>query len=201
MLKHLSITWLFIFVAVVFAFTGVPRSAYADGGDETLVHACLSRFGKFARIVGPDDACRRRETSTHWSIAGGTQGPKGDQGDQGPQGDEGPQGPQGDTGSMGSQSMQGPKGDEGPQGPPGEPEEGGEKDVVLLVCGGATILSNKSSLSAGAPALPSTSVCARVIAFYIAEGFKPLGEGNGLGAEFGTTDTFAFSILMTRNIP
>jgi len=89
MLKHLSMTWLIIAGVAVLVLAGFPRSARAHEGNASLIHACVNP-GK-VRIVGPNDACRANETSTHWSITGpqGIQGPKGDQGDQGPQGEPG----------------------------------------------------------------------------------------------------------------
>ena len=78
MLKHLSITWLFIAGVAVLALAGVPRSARADGGgNANLIHACVKQ--QHVRIVGPNDVCRRNETSTHWSITG-PQGPQGEPG-------------------------------------------------------------------------------------------------------------------------
>ena len=85
-------------------------------------------------IVGPNDLCKKRETSTHWSITG-------PQGIQGPKGDPGPEGPQ------------------GPQGPPGEPgEPAGEKDVAILGCwgmiGGGSPISIDRGLSSFSPGVP-----------------------------------------------
>jgi len=83
-------------------------------------------------------------------------------------------------------------------------EPAGEKDVAILVCSGSTVLtinSGLSSFSLGAPALPGPTGCARVIAFYIEEGFRPLGEGNGYVAVETNSTQRHFSILMTRNIP
>ncbi len=88
MLKHLSITWLFIFGVAILAFAGVPRSARADGGgNANLIHACVKGAG--VRIVGPTDLCKPNETSLHWNITG----PQGSQGEQGSKGDDGPEPP------------------------------------------------------------------------------------------------------------
>lgn len=67
MIKQLTITWFLIVGVAVLTFTGVPRFAYSDGGDETLIHACLDNKGK-PSIVGPNDVCRITETPTHWAV-------------------------------------------------------------------------------------------------------------------------------------
>lgn len=86
----------------------------ADGGDNALVHACLSPVDGTARITATPDfgdpliGCNEKigEIPAHWSYQG-PQGPVGQQGDAGPrgpagpQGETGPQGPQGDAGSLG----------------------------------------------------------------------------------------------------
>ncbi len=51
-MKHLSTTCLFILGAAILVFAGVPQSAHADSGDDSLVHACLTLGLGFARIVG-----------------------------------------------------------------------------------------------------------------------------------------------------
>ncbi|MBI2987964.1 MAG: hypothetical protein HYY45_14465, partial [Deltaproteobacteria bacterium] len=53
---------LVIFVALL----GVPMMASADGGDTSLVHACVNPSG-LTRIIGPNDSCSSSETPTHWS--------------------------------------------------------------------------------------------------------------------------------------
>lgn len=69
MLKHLSITWLFILGVSVLTLTKTTWIVYADGDDESLIHACV-KSGGGVRIVGPDDLCKSSETSTHWGITG-----------------------------------------------------------------------------------------------------------------------------------
>ena len=82
-------------------------------------------------------------------------------------------------------------------------EPAGEKDVVIVVCnddrGFGSMLINRiaSSRSTGVPPTPQGTVgCAFTIAFYIAEGFTPSGEGSG-----GMDDQQRpfFFIFMTRN--
>jgi len=64
-------------------------AAFAHGGDKSLVHACINRFSKLVRIVGPNDSCGHIEIRRHWNI----KGREGPQGPQGPQGIQGPPGP------------------------------------------------------------------------------------------------------------
>lgn len=75
--------------------TAVP-SVSADGGDDGLIHACVGKKNK-VKIVGPDDSCKNKQTSIHWSISG----PEGSQGPEGPEGPAGQPGPQGEPGSPG----------------------------------------------------------------------------------------------------
>ena len=52
-----------------------PQRAYADGGNTSLVHACVNRSTQQVRIVGPNDACNPLgEISLHWVMTG-PQGP------------------------------------------------------------------------------------------------------------------------------
>jgi len=69
MLKQLTIMSFLIFGATVLALAGVTRSARADEGDASLIHACV-KSGGGVRLVGPDDLCKSSETSTHWGITG-----------------------------------------------------------------------------------------------------------------------------------
>jgi len=101
---------------------------YAHGGDRTVIHACVPREREdghwskgHARIVGPNDTCRRNEMAVHWSIAGagGLQGATGPQGPAGPAGAAGPAGPQGSAGADGAVGLQGPAGPAGAAGPAG----------------------------------------------------------------------------------
>jgi hypothetical protein len=64
-------------------------AAFARRDDTSLVHACINRITKLARIVGPNDNCGKIETRRHWSI----KGPQGPQGPRGPQGIQGPPAP------------------------------------------------------------------------------------------------------------
>ena len=76
-----------------------PASAFAHGGDASVIHACVHQSSQQVRIIGPNDACKSQETAVHWAIAGapGPQGPAGPQGPPGPQGPQGPAGPSGGT--------------------------------------------------------------------------------------------------------
>lgn len=116
--------------------TGATALVSADGGDTTLIHACVKTNNGSLRIIGANDVCDNNEVPLDWRIQGepgpigpqgpqglqgevGLQGPQGLQGDTGPQGPEGPQGPQGLQGEVGFQGPQGLQGDTGPQGPQG----------------------------------------------------------------------------------
>lgn len=52
-----------------------PERTYADGGNASLVHACVDRWTQ-VRIVGSNDACDPGERSLHWVMTG-PQGPAG----------------------------------------------------------------------------------------------------------------------------
>jgi hypothetical protein len=64
-----------------FALAGVPTAIaivlavhftsplFADGGDATLIHACVKKVNGQVRIVGPDDTCLPSESPLHW-VAG-----------------------------------------------------------------------------------------------------------------------------------
>ncbi len=78
-------------------------SAIADGGDSSIIHACVPKdrsdgevHGR-VRLVLPNETCGKNEAPVHWSIVG----PAGPAGPQGPQGAPGPQGPQGAQGEPG----------------------------------------------------------------------------------------------------
>ena len=83
--------WLFLVGISILALGSTTGVIYADGGDESLIHACVKKKGK-VRIVGPNDLCKKKEAPKHWTIAG-LLGPQGPKGDDGPEGPEGPQGP------------------------------------------------------------------------------------------------------------
>src|SRR3989304_1370523 len=54
-------------VILFFGLLGAPAMVRADGGNPSLIHACVNS-NALARIVGPNDACRRSETPVHWAI-------------------------------------------------------------------------------------------------------------------------------------
>lgn len=62
--------------------------AWADGGDETAIHACVSQGSGLVRIPAAGDACRRDESAVDWSVQG-PPGPQGEPGAQGPPGSGG----------------------------------------------------------------------------------------------------------------
>ena len=104
-----------------------PPVVYADGGDASLIHACVkkSKPRGQTRIVGPGVRCAAGEKANHWSITGpagsagvaGGPGPVGAAGAPGPVGAAGPPGPAG--GPAGPPGPAGPAGPAGPIGPAG----------------------------------------------------------------------------------
>jgi hypothetical protein len=67
---------------------GATTLISAQGGDGSLVHACVKRGTGMVRIVGPDDSCKSQETVVDWGITG----PPGARGMPGPEGPPGPAG-------------------------------------------------------------------------------------------------------------
>lgn len=57
-----------VFAASVY-FLGASH-AFADGGDTSIVHACVNDKSGTAKIVGADDICEPGWTTRHWSIQG-----------------------------------------------------------------------------------------------------------------------------------
>lgn len=113
--------------AVLVAGGGAVWAVTTDGGDESLIHACVNRgvlgVGEGqVRIVDDPNKCRSYETPITWNQRGpeGPAGPAGPQGETGEQGPAGPQGPQGEPGAVGPQGPQGERGPVGPQGPQGD---------------------------------------------------------------------------------
>ena len=53
-------------IAVVLSVLLTPP-AFADGGDPTLIHACVKKANGQVRIVGPDDGCLPSESPMHWA--------------------------------------------------------------------------------------------------------------------------------------
>ena len=104
-----------------------PPVVYADGGDASLIHACVkkSKPRGQTRIVAPGVRCAAGERANHWSITGpagsagvaGAPGPVGAAGAPGPDGAAGPPGPAG--GPAGPPGPAGPAGPAGPIGPAG----------------------------------------------------------------------------------
>lgn len=102
--------------AMVAGVMGIT-TAYADG-ENTTVHACVSKKDGSVRIVADAGACNTKaEYAAQWNIQGpaGPQGLPGETGETGPQGETGPAGPQGAPGEQGPVGPQGPQGETGPQ--------------------------------------------------------------------------------------
>lgn len=53
-------------VAIALAVHVTPP-VLADGGDATLIHACVKNANGQVRIVGPNDGCLPSESSLHWA--------------------------------------------------------------------------------------------------------------------------------------
>ncbi|WP_082801402.1 collagen-like protein [Herbidospora cretacea] len=99
--------------------------ATASSAADTVIHACVNKKTRYARIVTATTKCRPTETKITWGGQGaqgpaGLQGMTGATGPQGPKGQTGPQGPKGQTGAAGPQGVKGETGATGPQGPKGE---------------------------------------------------------------------------------
>jgi hypothetical protein len=62
-MRHLP--WWVLGVALVAVSFLVPAPAAADGGDASLVHACVNPSG-LVRLTLPDGHCHGREISYHW---------------------------------------------------------------------------------------------------------------------------------------
>jgi hypothetical protein len=127
----------------------------AHGGDASRIHACVKDRdqdgeGRFARVVGATEICKRGETGLDWNIQGpiGPAGPQGNIGPKGERGDAGAIGPQGIPGSIGATGPQGPvgaKGEPGAVGPAGISgyevvtrtralRVGGDQDDLTVTC-------------------------------------------------------------------
>jgi hypothetical protein len=82
MKKSLTIT--FVLVAfVVGLLLGPAVVSKADGGDISLIHACVKDKGGDVKIVGANSVCPSGYSPLHWGITG-PQGPQGEQGLPGP---------------------------------------------------------------------------------------------------------------------
>lgn len=53
--------------AVLLTLLTVPATVTADGGDTSVIHACVIPSGPI-RIIGPNDLCRSSEVAVHWTI-------------------------------------------------------------------------------------------------------------------------------------
>ncbi len=83
----MSKKWLLLGTMLVL-LAGATTVVNAQGGDATLIHACVNNSSGTVQIVDPDDTCKKNWTAVDWSTQGspgpeGPQGPKGDKGDQG----------------------------------------------------------------------------------------------------------------------
>lgn len=61
----------FVVVVALALGLGSPLVALADGGDPSVIHACVNPSG-LTRIVTPAESCRSNETPVHWAIGGAT---------------------------------------------------------------------------------------------------------------------------------
>jgi hypothetical protein len=58
--------WLRGTVIVAVVVLGTATRAEADGGDTTVIHACVNNSDGSVRIVGPNVVCRANHTALHW---------------------------------------------------------------------------------------------------------------------------------------
>ena len=72
---------LVMFIVGVFISPAIYTKA--DGGDISLIHACVKDRGGDVKIVGANSGCPSGYSSLHWGITG-PQGPQGIQGPPGP---------------------------------------------------------------------------------------------------------------------
>src|SRR5688572_20167054 len=82
MKKSLNIVIVVVMFLVGFISGPVLRSR-ADGGDASLIHACVKERGGDVKIVGANNPCPGGYSPLHWGIVG-PQGPQGLQGPPGP---------------------------------------------------------------------------------------------------------------------
>jgi len=59
-------------ILLTLVIAGLPAAVLGDGGDPSLIHACVNPAGS-VRIIGAAESCRRSESPVHWP-AGGTAG-------------------------------------------------------------------------------------------------------------------------------
>ncbi|MGC5009730.1 hypothetical protein ACLQ2R_03090 [Streptosporangium sp. DT93] len=106
--------------------TGVTPASAAQAAPGDVVHACVHKQTRNARIVNAGAKCRTTETRISWGGEG--QSTVAGPGAQGPQGERGPvgqAGPKGDTGAQGARGFRGLPGKTGPAGPAGAPGKNG----------------------------------------------------------------------------
>lgn len=65
-MEQMKVSTILIGLAIFVALLGVPMLVSADGGDTSLVHACVNPSG-VAKIITPDGTCSSSETPVHWS--------------------------------------------------------------------------------------------------------------------------------------
>lgn len=49
---------------------GLPAAVSGDGGDPSLIHACVNKITGLVRIIGATKSCTALERPAHWRIAG-----------------------------------------------------------------------------------------------------------------------------------
>ncbi len=102
---------------------GITTASAAQTAPGDVVHACVNKKTRYARIVNASAKCRTTEFKTSWGGQGQTtvNGP----------GPQGPQGPKGDPGAQGPRGLRGVPGVAGPAGLAGKPGADG-KDASEL---------------------------------------------------------------------
>lgn len=57
-------------IGIAFVLAAFAVLVSADGGDPTLIHACVKPSSGEVKIVGPKDSCKPGWTPVHWKAAG-----------------------------------------------------------------------------------------------------------------------------------
>jgi hypothetical protein len=142
----------------------LATSAFAHGGDGSVIHACIHKQTREVRIVPPKKQCKASEKAKHWAIRGpegpagadgatgpagadGATGPAGADGATGPAGADGTTGPAGADGATGPMGPTGPAGADGADGATGPTGPSGSIDDLVIVSNTSVSDSNNKSIS------------------------------------------------------